>query len=47
MQELLDQDLEDCIEQSFDKIDIRDERKVSIKIIKQALKSTVSLHNKT
>ena len=47
VQNLLDEDLEHCIDQAFEKLDIRDESKISLKVIKQALYSTLKLHNKT
>ena len=36
-EELLDEDLEDCIDRGFDKLDIRDEKAISIEAMKQAL----------
>ena len=45
-QELLDQDLEDCIDTGFQKLDIHNERQISIGVLKQALLSSMRLHTK-
>ena len=47
MQELLDNDLEHCIDEAFNKLDIRDDHKVMIRVIKAALFSSMKLQKKT
>lgn len=43
VQELLDNDLEHCIDEAFNKLDIRDDHKVMIRVIKLALFSSMRL----
>ena len=43
----MDQDLDDCIDQGFDKLDIRAEFKIPIKSIEKALFSSFGLNHKT
>ena len=43
VQELLDNDLEHCIDEAFNKLDIRDDHKVMIRVIKMALFSSMRL----
>ena len=45
-EELLDEDLDDCIERGFDKLDIRDDKEISISLLKQALQSSYKLNTK-
>lgn len=45
IQQLLDQDLDDCIGRGFEKLDIRDENRVSINALRTALFYTTPLYN--
>ena len=47
LNELLDEDLEECIMHGFEKLDIHDESSVKIKALKMALFSTFTLHRKS
>ena len=47
VEELLDNDLEHCIDEAFNKLDIRDDHKVMIRVIKSALFSSMKLQKKT
>ena len=43
----MDQDFDNCVEQGFEKLDIRAEYRLPIKSIEQAIFSTFGLNEKT